>query len=387
MGTGRRSGPIAAALLASVVGVRVTRAQTAAAVDLGITDVRYDGFLPSAAASVSPEFHLGGRRTFVSARGTYLRFESGHRSLQANVAGSIFSGASGRWRAELSGHAGASRYVDFPSFSHIMAGPRLHLAGLGGGAWLGGTAGASWFGQGRRPVTSLASGAWSQRWGAIWYMSLTTTWVGDTTYTDLVGATHAERGRLSLDGTLGLRAFSRGGGHGVFGEASAAWQVGAWLSLVLSGGRYPTDPTRGSVSGRYLGLALRLRAPRSPRNDLPPGDVLADPGFVHPPASPAGDPVSLPISVEIDPCACEAGRTLLLRAPAATLVEITGDFTDWEPMVLEPGRQGGWVLPFPLPPGTYRFAVRIDGGDWRVPLGATRVRDEFGGVVGLLTVP
>jgi hypothetical protein len=384
MKTASLRGSAAAALCASVAGLGALSGQTRAAVDLGITDVRYDGFLPSAAASVSPEFRLDGLHTFLSARGTYLRFESGNRSLQANLAGSIFSGAFGHWRAELSGHAGTSRYADFASFSHLMAGPRIHVAGRNSGAWLGGTGGASWFGPGRRPVTSVAGGGWTRRWDAIWYMSLTTTRVGDTAYTDLVGATHADRGRLSFDGSLGLRAGGRGGGHGVFGEASAAWQVGSWMALVLTGGRYPTDPTRGSVSGRYIGLAMRFTALSRRTSAVP--EAIPDPLPLHTSGSPAGDFGAVRASVDTRACAC-GGRTLLLHAVVATLVEVTGDFTDWEPVTLELDPSSTWVLPFPLSSGTYRFTVRIDGGDWFVPAGATSVRDEYGGLVGLLTVP
>jgi hypothetical protein len=39
-----------------------------------------------------------------------------------------------------------------------------------------------------------------------------------------------------------------------------------------------------------------------------------------------------------------------------------------------------------LAPGTYRFNIRVDGGAWVVPVGVTRLADEFGGTVGLLTV-
>jgi hypothetical protein len=37
--------------------------------------------------------------------------------------------------------------------------------------------------------------------------------------------------------------------------------------------------------------------------------------------------------------------------------------------------------------GTYRFNIRIDGGNWIVPAGVSRLADEFGGDVGLLRVP
>lgn len=69
-------------------------------------------------------------------------------------------------------------------------------------------------------------------------------------------------------------------------------------------------------------------------------------------------------------------------------MEVEGDFTDWQPVALSPDASSTWTLPTPLAPGTYRFSIRIDGGEWIVPASVTKVRDEFGpGDVGLLTVP
>src|SRR5439155_360406 len=75
----------------SVVGVRPSAAQTTAAVDVGVSTVRYDGFLPSAAGSLTPALTWERPGAVVTARGTYLRFESGRRSLQGLIAASLFT--------------------------------------------------------------------------------------------------------------------------------------------------------------------------------------------------------------------------------------------------------------------------------------------------------
>lgn len=358
-------------------------AQVVATVDVGVTDVRYDGFLPSAAASVSPMFRLERSRLLLTARGTFLRFESGRHSLQANAAGSAFSAPVGHLRAELTGNVGASRYAEFASFSHLLVGPRVHWAGNREGTWLGGAIGTTSFAREQRPVTALAAGAWAQRLGAIWLLIATTTRVGDTSYVDFESATHYQRGRLTFDGSLGVRALSHGAGHGMYGEANGAFALGAWLSLVVSGGRYPTDPTRGSVSGRYVGLGLRINAwPRRTIATMParrmafPSHGSADADSEDPPSA----------SVETLPCLC-TGRTLVIHAGAAKLVEVSGDFTDWDPVIVAPRGSGTWVVSTPLAPGTYRFNVRLDGGQWIVPAGVTRMKDDFGGEVGVLIVP
>jgi hypothetical protein len=373
---------VGAACATAVAPFRTLTAQVGATVDVGITNVRYDGFLPSAAASISPMFGIQQPRLFVLARGTLLRFESGRQSLQGGASASFFPARFGQWRVELTGNAGASRYADFASFSHLLAGPRLHVAGERQGLWIGGTLGTTSFGGEQRSVTTFASGAWAERFGATWLLNANSTRVGDTSYVDVEGAVHYEFGRVTLDGSLGARSRSQGGGHGVYGEASGAYGLGAWISLVLAGGRYPTDPTRGSVSGRYLGLGLRF-------NPLPRRTAVARSarrygvsGFG------SGDSVDPPaVTAELQPCDCDGG-TLVIVAVGVSVIEVSGDFTDWEPVVLARGdRPGTWRVPTPLAPGTYRFNVRLDGREWIVPAGVTRLQDEFEGEVGLLVVP
>lgn len=351
-------------------------AQVKAAVDLGVSNVHYDGFLPSTATAVSPSLRWASPRTLVLASGSYLRFASGNRSMQANMSGSFFSAPLGLWTAELSALAGASQYRDFSGFSHALLTARLHADGVRIGAWIGGTSGTTSFVQAQRPVGALLAGAWTRQLAATWLASATYTRVGDSAYTDVEGATHAVRGRFSFDGSLGARVWSRGGGHGVYGEASGAFAVGAWASLVLTGGRYPTDPTRGTVAGKYLTLSLRLTALPRPRRPPPsPGPTLH-----HSPPS-VDDPPAATAELQRD-------GGFVIYAAGASRVEIEGDFTDWDPVSLMAGDLYAWKLPTALPPGTYRFSVRIDGGAWFVPAGITKVPDEFGpGVVGLLTVP
>src|SRR5262245_17026816 len=208
--SGARAAAVGLACAAAVASARTAAAQVAANLDVGLTDVRYDGFLPSSAASVSPMLQLQASRFVLTTRGTFLRFESGRRSLQVGAAGSYFPASIGPWQIELSGNGGASRYADFASFSHVLAGPRLHFTGVRQGVWVGGTFGATSFGTGNKAVTSYASGGWAQRLGATWVVSATTTRVGDTSYVDLLGSTHYEAGRVTLDGSLGSRSRSQG---------------------------------------------------------------------------------------------------------------------------------------------------------------------------------
>src|SRR6184192_142641 len=248
-----------------LVGVPAAAAQITGTVDIGVSTVRYDGFLPSGAAAVTPALRWDRPAGTLTASGTYLRFESGHRSLQGLLAGSFLTPpAAHAWRGEFAASAGASRYLDFASFWHVVAEARLHRLGAERGLWVGGTAGTTSYGTAPRPVIAADVGVWARRSEVTLRLAVNHAQVGDTTYTDLESSAHAGRGPVALEAKLGARVWSRGGGRGVYGEGSATIWVGGRTAFVISGGRYATDPISGSITGRYLSAALRVRraAPR-----------------------------------------------------------------------------------------------------------------------------
>src|SRR5207249_3116183 len=139
----------------SLLAVRAPVAQTTGTVDLGVSTVRYDGFLRSGAVSLTPTLTWERPGTAVTGRGTYLRFESGRRSLQGLIAASLFPPPSlrpVRWRGELFLSAGGSSYADFASFWHATGEARVHLVMANRGAWIAGTGGRTSYGSAPRPV-------------------------------------------------------------------------------------------------------------------------------------------------------------------------------------------------------------------------------------------
>jgi 1,4-alpha-glucan branching enzyme len=76
-----------------------------------------------------------------------------------------------------------------------------------------------------------------------------------------------------------------------------------------------------------------------------------------------------------------------VSAPDAGLVEIAGDFTDWQPVALARGSPGMWEGVLHISRGIHRIAVRVDGGPWTAPAGTRRVVDDYDGEVGILVVP
>ena len=367
----------------SLLGARAPAAQATGTVDVGVSSVRYDGFLPSAAASVSPAVRWEEPTGTLTARGTYLRFESGHRSLQGLVAGSLLIRPPvRRWRGEIGASLGASRYLDFASFWHATADARLHILGADRGVWIGGTGGRTSYGSAARPVAVAGIGAWARRSRVMLAASATRSFVGDTAYSDFVTTAQTRRGALALDASVGARFASRGGGRGVFGEASATLALGERTALFVAGGRYPTDPVSGSVAGRYVSGGVRLRVPS-------PAPLVSHHSV--PTASPRGtaddgDPVA-DVRLEVLPRPDGAVRLVLYTANTAADVELAGDFTDWQPRPLRRIGNGVWETVLPIPSGMHRLNVRIDRGAWIVPVGLTRAGDDFGDEVGIVAVP
>src|SRR2546423_3064632 len=232
-----------------------------------MSTVRYDGFLASGAASVTPAVRWERPSGTLAARGTYLRFASGHRSLQGSVTGSFFTPPAGRWRGEFSAATGASRYIEFASFWHAVAEARLHIIETERGAWISGTAGLASYGSAPRSVLAAGAGAWLRLPPLTLRVSASLSHLGDTTYTDVESSARTAWAQVTLDATLGARLWSRGGGRGLYGETSAPAAPREGSALGPSGGRHPTRPLNRGISGPLPSAPVRLYNREPP----PPG--------------------------------------------------------------------------------------------------------------------
>jgi hypothetical protein len=374
--------------LACSAAVAAASGQVTPGLDAGIAAVKYDGFLLSGAASIAPSVrwdHPRGR-AFVSARGTYLRFESGNRSLDASLRGSWFTPISRRWRGELGLGVGASDYADIAHFSHGILDARVHMMDRDRGGWVSTSFGRSEFGAGPRPVAVVAIGGWLLRADAAVFASLDRSFVGDTAYSDLRSSARLQRGVVLFEGTLGARFASNGAGRGFYGEGSATVPLGQNTALIVAGGRYPTDVITGSIAGSYLSAGFRIGAPGM-RKPLP----AARPRPAMPHSSDSdGSALSSEARLEIGPGKnADDPVRLTLIAPGARVVEISGDFTDWKPVELRRSSTDvdTWEGMFRIPPGLHRMNVRKDGGAWLAPAGTTRSADDFDGEVGVFLIP
>lgn len=355
-------------------------AQASASLEAGVSHVDYDGFLPSGAASLTPSLRLERAWAALTARGTALAFESGNTSLQGSLAASLYAPLSREWRAEVAGTLGGSRYEDFAEFWHALARARVHRISGQGGFWLGGSAGRTSYGAGSRGVIAAEVGGWARIRDVSLTTAISATGVGDTTWVDVEGFARWSWRSLIVDANGGFRAFSQGAGSGAYGELTGTYAVNDRLALVLGGGRYPVDPVRGSIAGRYATAALRVRLTG---NAEAPAARLA---------RAAADPVmaengNLRARFDLEPVrGAVTTYELIIRAPLAERVEIMASFTDWEPQVLQRAADGTWRLRWNLPPGVHRLNVRLDGGNWVAPAGTTPMPDDFGGQVGVFVI-
>jgi hypothetical protein len=206
-------------------------------------------------------------------------------------------------------------------------------------------------------------------------------------YTDIQAAVRYSFDALELGFTAGARSGSVGvavgGTSRLWGSVSVIDWVAPRVAVVASGGSYPVDLTQGFPGGRFVSLALRI-ASRNSRSFEHGASSTPAPAVVDPvPAVGVGAVAVAAFDVQT-----LAGNQRVLRfnASSARDVEVNADFTQWQPVRLNRGSDGWWSVTLPIKPGTYQINIRVDGGRWMAPPGLMTSTDEFGGVVGLMTI-
>ena len=357
--------------------------QATATLDAGLSTVRYEGFLASASFFLTPAARLDLPGATVAAQGTYIRFESGNRIVQGTAAAAWLPAVRGLVRPEFGGSVGLSSYTGAPSAAHALGRLRFHVGRGDRGVWLGGGLGRSFLGSASYGSSELGAGAWLALARLGLAVGGTYSRAGDTSYADFTANAIWRAARIQVEGLLGARASVArgGGGEGVYGEASGRIRLFGPVEFLLSGGRYPSDPVRGTLAGRFGSIGFRLAARPGRRR---PSAALVDLLRREPRATETVPPPGAP---ELSLGAEAAGlRPVRIKVDDAQLVEITADFTDWEPVALRPVSDGEWEVVLPVERGAHRVNVRVDRGAWIVPRGTRVERDEYGGEVGVLVV-
>jgi hypothetical protein len=356
--------------------------QATGTIGVGASYIEYDGFLSTTAAVLAPAFRFDTPRLSFGSQASWTAFESGNGVVQANAAAAWLTTARGRWRLELSGAAGGSKYASEPSSGHLIGGARLHLLGEQGGGWLGISGGRLLGSPALTPVELTVAG-WRVAGRVTLVGTVTTAALGQARHLDLLGALRWTGSRVELEARLGARPWVRSAGvagdaiTGGYGDATVTFSLGPRVGLALSAGSYPSDPVRRLLGARYLSAGIRVRALGV---GTAPSPLLVPPARLRG-SEAAADETRLEIlgSGEV--------RTVRVRAPGRRSVELRGDFTDWEPIAMTEVGAGNWETSRPIPAGVHRIAVRFDGGPWLAPPGTRAERTEFGDLVGIIVVP
>jgi hypothetical protein len=193
-----------------------------------------------------------------------------------------------------------------------------------------------------------------------------------TRYSDVVGYWSHRGDWIELSLGTGVRSQRADGSLETWASGSAAFWLAPRAAVVASAGRALADEPRGVPSVRYLSVGLRFGW--RPARD---GSVL------HVRQAP-GEEVAERVDIR---ATGDSLRVVIVRQPAASRVEIVGDFTDWEPVEMAGAPNGEWRIERVIAPGPHRMAIRVDGGPWRVPSNLPHVADDFGGEVGIVIVP
>ena len=356
-------------------------AQVEARLDAAVAVVKYEGFLSSGAASLSPTVAWRSVSTTLAARGSFLVFESGNTSFQGLFSASTFTAPLGRLRFELASEAGGSAYSAYDQiqrFVHLLGHARVHLMWSRWGVFTGGLAGVAGAPGGTGGASGVTAGVWVRSSAGMLDLTWTHAAVNDSSYDDVEGRARFASGALVLEGTAGIR----GGNAGLprtYGDVSATLRLTPRVEAVVAVGSFPRDPVRGTIAGHYLSAGFRLAARASAGRAVVPS--IAPPAAPSPRRSPWLDGVRAVLERQ------GAGLVLVVLVPGAHAVEAMGDFTDWRPMALTQDGPGRWRYSAPLASGVQRFNIRLDGGAWGVPQGAALGADDFGGGVGVLVVP
>jgi hypothetical protein len=391
----RRAARAALALAAFTLVIASTAgAQTSATLDLSTSRLRYSGdTAASGAFTIAPALRVAMPDASLDATAGLSQFAAGSWTTQGVVAGSLYT----PWPhvvGEVAGTTGGSLHADGNRTAQSLASVRLHLLRSGIGAWIGGSLGQTWDSLGWHGVQGSEGGIWMQRDRLTTTLSVAPTRIADSiSFTDVQVAAHALVGRADVVATVGRRggdAGALGGGTQGWLNASAAFWIAGNVAITVSGGRYPSDPLQGYRPATYGEIGLRFGV-----RDLARGRASA--------STPARAPTltrTTPFSVldraeeetahEVSAFELRAvsggERVIRVRARDARSVEMMGDFTRWQPVSLSQGGNGWWTVRLPIAAGTYQVNIRVDGGTWLVPPGATALADEDGGVVGVLVV-
>jgi hypothetical protein len=157
-------------------------------------------------------------------------------------------------------------------------------------------------------------------------------------------------------------------------SVTLALPVGPRAALVAAVGRHPGVPEQRLDASSFATIGLRFATIPLPWRA--PSPVVA-----------AGTTDAL-AAARFQVLSGDGGmRLLVLTGIRGERVDINGDFTSWEPVMLERVGPDVWQRTMTIPPGAHRVVISVDGGEWRPPPGLPISSDGFGEEAGVLYIP
>ncbi len=188
-------------------------------------------------------------------------------------------------------------------------------------------------------------------------------------YTDMELGLGWSNQHLDLNVVGGLRFGEAGYENQGWFQCKGAWWLSNHLALVAAGGIRPSIPEEGLGAQKITSLAMRF--------DLLGRGIKTMRRATRPEAQ-----MNQPTRFAVHPVRGDVYR-FQLQVPDANKVEIAGDFSNWEPVVLRKTAPDIWQTKMPIQPGTHRISIRLDQREWRTPPGLVAQDDEFGRSVGM----
>lgn len=387
-------------------------AQLASAIDLSSRGSQSVASEWQGQLSISPFMRFDHPRLLLDARWTALDGDGQRLDGFGNVGATYFSPTRAGMQLSLGGVADRQMLNESFAVSRLGADARLSYRLGNSGAWLGREVARDNKSTPASPVPHYSAGAWRQWRGVIMTLSvssfgsregakaasthrevrtnpqsasappdsqrnfqpLDTITVVDSgsagrrhDWRDAQLGLHWSLGRLTFDGLLGTRFSATNQPNETWGRLESSFALGPDVALITSTGIRPSSAAYGIARSRFVELGFRVSPSALRRPRLPSG--------VRPTAA----------AFQIEE-AEHGTRRLRIRVPSARSVELSGDFTNWQPISLRHVDGDQWETTLAIAPGMHRVVIRVDGDAWTTPPGIASVQDEFQGTVGVIVI-
>ncbi len=349
--------------------------------DVGLSRIEQPEIPTSGATTAGVAFDFAGERSLIHMNALGAQASDGRQTGQWLTIGSLISPSWKQWSLQGTGMFSAFGQTTLSATTSRDVLVQARTGSLAQGMAFGGGLGTTIHNAVAIPVRRVQLDGWQmlgrERLSADVSLTRTRSVFGGSSilvdisrrnldYVDVGGGWTHDAGAWSVSGALGVRGRNAtfGGGNSWQSIDATLW-VDRHLGVVFDAGQTLEDLVRGVPRSKYVSIALRVES--QPHLAL----VTRTPAIAGPHA----------VVARIG-----EARRIEITSVAGTHVELMADFTDWNPVQLESvGRS--WRLDQAITPGLHRLAIRIDGGDWRVPVNLPRVEDDLVGAIGLITVP